>query len=94
MTARELKELLNGIEEEHLDREIITFNTGNTDRHNIVSVCEEPDFDDYEELYKILQYKTMRVQCKICKRNLTSQAIALLKGKIKEIKCKCGKFNK
>ena len=51
MTARELKKLLNGIEEKHLDREIITFNTGNTDRHNIVSVCEEPDFDDYEELF-------------------------------------------
>jgi|TARA_R100000995_G_C3409710_1_gene88775 hypothetical protein len=51
MTARELKELLNEIEEKHLDREIITFNTGNTARHNIVSVCEEPDFDDMEELF-------------------------------------------
>ena len=51
MTARELKKLLNGIEEEHLDREIITFNQGNTDRHNIISVCGEPDFDGYEELF-------------------------------------------
>ncbi len=51
MTARELKELLNEIEEKHLDREIITFNTGNTNRHSIESVCEEPDFDDYEELF-------------------------------------------
>ena len=31
----------------------------------------------------------MRVQCKICKKNLTSQAIALLEGKIKEVKCTC-----
>ena len=31
----------------------------------------------------------MRYECKICKKNLTSQAIALLEGKIKEIKCVC-----
>ena len=29
----------------------------------------------------------MKINCKICKRDLTSQAIKLLKGKIKEIKC-------
>ena len=31
----------------------------------------------------------MRIECKLCKRNLTGQAIALLEGKIKEIICKC-----
>tara|TARA_R110002012_G_scaffold236552_2_gene410298 strand:+ start:216 stop:398 length:183 start_codon:yes stop_codon:yes gene_type:complete len=31
----------------------------------------------------------MRYECKICKKNLTSQAIALLEGKIKEVKCTC-----
>ena len=31
----------------------------------------------------------MQVKCKICKKDLTSQAIKLLEGKIKEIKCKC-----
>ena len=29
----------------------------------------------------------MKVNCKICKEDLTSQAIKLLEGKIKEIKC-------
>ena len=32
---------------------------------------------------------TMIIKCKICKKDLTSQAIKLLEGKIKEIKCKC-----
>ena len=31
----------------------------------------------------------MRYECKICKRNLTSQAILLLENKIKEVKCTC-----
>ena len=31
----------------------------------------------------------MRYECKICKKNLTSQAILLLENKIKEIKCTC-----
>ena len=31
----------------------------------------------------------MRVECKLCKKNLTSEAIKLLEGKIKEIICKC-----
>ena len=35
----------------------------------------------------------MQVKCKICKEDLTSQAIKLLKNEIKEIKCKC-KINK
>jgi hypothetical protein len=35
------------------------------------------------------KYKIMQVKCKICKKDLTSQAIKLLEGKIKEIKCKC-----
>ena len=29
----------------------------------------------------------MKVNCKICKRDLTNEAIKLLQGKIKEIKC-------
>ena len=36
----------------------------------------------------------MRIQCKYCKANLTSQAILLLEKKIDKIKCKCGKFKK
>ena len=31
----------------------------------------------------------MKVNCKICKKDLTNEAIKLLEGKIKEIKCKC-----
>ena len=31
----------------------------------------------------------MRYECRICKKNLTSQAILLLENKIKEIKCTC-----
>ena len=31
----------------------------------------------------------MRYECKLCKRNLTSQAILLLENKIKEVKCTC-----
>ena len=31
----------------------------------------------------------MRYECKICKKNLTSQAILLLENKIKEVKCTC-----
>ena len=33
----------------------------------------------------------MQVKCKICKQDLTLQAIKLLQNKIKEIKCKCKK---
>ena len=29
----------------------------------------------------------MKVNCKICKKDLTNEAIKLLKGEIKEIKC-------
>ena len=43
-------------------------------------------FDSYTTTKK---YKIMQVKCKICKKDLTSQAIKLLEGKIKEIKCKC-----
>ena len=35
----------------------------------------------------------MKIYCKICKENLTSQAIKLLENKIKVIKCKCYKLN-
>ena len=38
---------------------------------------------------QLKKYKIMQVKCKICKKDLTSQAIKLLEGKIKEIKCKC-----
>ena len=31
----------------------------------------------------------MRVECSYCKRNLTSEALKLLEGKIKKIICKC-----
>ena len=31
----------------------------------------------------------MRIDCKICKNDLTSEPIALFEGKIKEIICKC-----
>ena len=31
----------------------------------------------------------MRVDCKICKRDLTSEAIKLLEGKIEQIVCPC-----
>ena len=31
----------------------------------------------------------MRYECKICKKNLTSQPILLLENKIKEVKCTC-----
>ena len=31
----------------------------------------------------------MRYECKICKKNLTSQAILLIENKIKEVKCTC-----
>jgi len=31
----------------------------------------------------------MRVECKICKRNLTGEAIKLLEGKIDKIVCNC-----
>ena len=36
----------------------------------------------------------MQVKCKICKEDLTSQTIKLLKSKIKEIKCKCHNHRK
>jgi hypothetical protein len=31
----------------------------------------------------------MKLTCKICKKDLTNQAILLLQNKIKEIKCNC-----
>ena len=31
----------------------------------------------------------MRYECKLCNKNLTSQAILLLENKIKEVKCTC-----
>ena len=31
----------------------------------------------------------MRVECKICKKNLTGKSIELLEGKINEVKCDC-----
>ena len=41
-----------------------------------------------------IKIEIMRIECKLCKRNLTGQAIALLEGKIKEIICKCKVKNK
>ena len=31
----------------------------------------------------------MRVECKLCKKNLTGESIKLLEGKINEVKCDC-----
>ena len=36
----------------------------------------------------------MRIECKMCKRNLTGETIALFEGKIDEVICPCKGKNK
>ena len=36
----------------------------------------------------------MRIECKICKRNLTNQAIKLLESKIDRVVCRFCEFDK